>query len=414
MVNENGETIDLAAMPRPHRRRKEKKLMTMEEVNERFPLIKYKTWRSTREHEGLPAAGGINAPSSRAASLKDGVDGQGNQPTNTLELAQADYAAAATAAGAAIEGPSANEETGEKRPETGRSTSLEKTETNTSTLPELPNQPRLTLDLPRPSTSRSIGAVPAQNSDGHASDEDDDDPIRNAAPPAMLALPGDSCAICLDALEDDDDVRGLTCGHAFHAACLDPWLTSRRACCPLCKADYYVPKPRSNPDGTQTDPLSALASPTTTNQEGREEPTSTGRRPNPMGISLAQLRFNTPREPQPTWGGARSGGLDLLSRRFVPEPGEARRERRTLAERMGRRSPQQQPSPPPAPRGPNQAQEQQEDGGHSQGWRSRIPHVSLPSVSLPRFGRRNGAAEAASTEPAPPTPSALEAGTSHA
>jgi hypothetical protein len=45
-------------------------------------------------------------------------------------------------------------------------------------------------------------------------------------------------------LEDDDDVRGLTCGHAFHAVCLDPWLTSRRACCPLCKADYYTPKPR--------------------------------------------------------------------------------------------------------------------------------------------------------------------------
>jgi hypothetical protein len=40
-------------------------------------------------------------------------------------------------------------------------------------------------------------------------------------------------------------VRGLTCGHAFHAACIDPWLTTRRACCPLCKADYYTPKPRA-------------------------------------------------------------------------------------------------------------------------------------------------------------------------
>jgi hypothetical protein len=28
-------------------------------------------------------------------------------------------------------------------------------------------------------------------------------------------------------------------------------LTSRRACCPLCKADYYTPKPRPNPE---TDP----------------------------------------------------------------------------------------------------------------------------------------------------------------
>jgi hypothetical protein len=32
---------------------------------------------------------------------------------------------------------------------------------------------------------------------------------------------------------------------------VDPWLTSRRACCPLCKADYYVPKPR--PEGAEAD-----------------------------------------------------------------------------------------------------------------------------------------------------------------
>merc|ERR1712157_712709 len=35
-LNENGDPIDLAQMPRPHRRRREKKLMSMEDVNERF------------------------------------------------------------------------------------------------------------------------------------------------------------------------------------------------------------------------------------------------------------------------------------------------------------------------------------------------------------------------------------------
>jgi hypothetical protein len=48
-AGENGEPIDMATMPRPHRRRREKKLMTMDEVNEQFPLMKYKQWKSSRE-----------------------------------------------------------------------------------------------------------------------------------------------------------------------------------------------------------------------------------------------------------------------------------------------------------------------------------------------------------------------------
>lgn len=68
---ETGEPIDLVAMPRPHRRRREKKLMTMDEVNERFPLVKYKVWRSSRANQGLPTEGGITAPNSRPQSLKE-------------------------------------------------------------------------------------------------------------------------------------------------------------------------------------------------------------------------------------------------------------------------------------------------------------------------------------------------------
>lgn len=48
-----------------------------------------------------------------------------------------------------------------------------------------------------------------------------------------------SCAICLESYEDEEIVRGLVCGHVFHAECVDPWLTRRRACCPICKRDYY-------------------------------------------------------------------------------------------------------------------------------------------------------------------------------
>lgn len=199
--------------------------MSMEEVNDRFPLTKYKTWRATREAEGLPAAGGVTAPPSRAASVVDEAgtigtkDGRASadtaRPATNLEVAQQDHAVAV----------------GEERPAAdGGASSLEKT--------SLARADDGNTDMTDVQRTDSVGT----------DDDEEDDPIRTAAPPEMLAAPGDACAICLDTLEDDDDVRGLTCGHAFHAACVDPWMTSRRACCPLCKADYYVPKPRPEED----------------------------------------------------------------------------------------------------------------------------------------------------------------------
>lgn len=43
------------------------------------------------------------------------------------------------------------------------------------------------------------------------------------------------CTICQDELKDGDRVRTIrSCQHLFHAACLDPWLISKRNC-PLCR-----------------------------------------------------------------------------------------------------------------------------------------------------------------------------------
>ena len=71
MAGEDPDAVDLGQMPRQHRRRREKKLMTMDEVNEKFPLTKYKTWRSTQAEKGLPTAGGITTDStSRPASIR--------------------------------------------------------------------------------------------------------------------------------------------------------------------------------------------------------------------------------------------------------------------------------------------------------------------------------------------------------
>lgn len=125
-----------------------------------------------------------------------------------------------------------------------------KTEHSEKTGPVAPVADRRSTDSATATTAdpARLGS-PASDSDN---DPDDDDQIHDALPPDALESSGDTCAICIDTLEDDDDVRGLTCGHAFHAVCLDPWLTSRRACCPLCKADYYTPKPRPPaPEGAQ-------------------------------------------------------------------------------------------------------------------------------------------------------------------
>ncbi|KAI9806911.1 MAG: hypothetical protein M1833_002569 [Piccolia ochrophora] len=286
--DELGDPIDLAAMRRPGRRRREKKLMTMDEVNERFPLIKYKAWRATREKEGLPTEGGINADASkipsRAPSVKD-VDGNRSsveaRPTteaprltssSNKDTVSPDVITASppkpTVEDAPEEDPkqpsSSNKVDAEKTtpasgdPEAAPANDLERTKTTTSTVPDK-------------------GRSTPQEDD----DDDEDDHIHTAVPPELLTNPGDACAICLDTIEDDDDVRGLTCGHAFHASCLDPWLTSRRACCPLCKADYYTPKPR--PEGEAAAPDA--------DRQGRRPP---GHRGGPL-----------PAIPQAAWVGSR-------------------------------------------------------------------------------------------------------------
>ncbi|KAK4550164.1 hypothetical protein LTR36_003131 [Oleoguttula mirabilis] len=365
-INENGDPIDLGQMPRPHRRRREKKLMSMEEVNERFPLTKYKAWRATREAKGLPAAGGVTAPPSRAASLKDEEGTIGTKdartsvetarPTTALSMAQHDHANA-TSAGAerpqsqgAAEGASHDEKSPEKMV-------LARAETA--------------------ETASELGVNHGESAPAEGEEEDEDDPIRTAAPPEMLAAPGDSCAICLDTLEDDDDVRGLTCGHAFHASCVDPWFTTRRACCPLCKADYYVPKPRSDGD----DPMSP-----------------TGRRNTHMRGTVL------PSNPQPAWLGSRGGMAAFRPRLILAGP------RFFLSDTAEREM-----YGGGAARHTGPFAQQQHDGNGQQGgsgrWRDRMPTMS--TIRMPRFGRREQQAggESGPVEETGATPGELEAGT---
>ncbi|KAI9828644.1 MAG: hypothetical protein M1832_001747 [Thelocarpon impressellum] len=280
--DEVNDAIDLAAMRRSGRRRREKKLMSMEEVNERFPLIKYKTWSARRESEGLLMTGGVAAPTTRPASLSE------------AEAAQNPDEARTSAELTVLPVPSdggAPEITGLPESTPAADSSAEKAEAGAAKSSASPPD-GTALNLPPLEETKTTASTIGENGNRATTDDDDDDEheghIHTALPAQYLSHPGDSCSICIDSLEEEDDVRGLTCGHAFHASCLDPWLTGRRACCPLCKADYYVPKPR--PEG---------------------EAAAEAERLTRARTHAARQRGPLPAVPQPTWVGTRSF-------RFVP------------------------------------------------------------------------------------------------
>ncbi|KAM0914355.1 hypothetical protein ACQ4PT_011554 [Festuca glaucescens] len=72
-----------------------------------------------------------------------------------------------------------------------------------------------------------------------------------------------TCVVCLEASRGGERWRALPpCGHAFHAACVDPWLLLSPVC-PVCRATVAVP-PRSESqaaDGIETPPLPLYLSP---------------------------------------------------------------------------------------------------------------------------------------------------------
>ncbi|KAK9245858.1 hypothetical protein V1506DRAFT_536839 [Lipomyces tetrasporus] len=215
---------DMGFMRPPLRRRREKKLMTTDEMDERFPVKKYKVWRCERESAGLSTEGGVASQiPSRAPSMRE-VD---------LEVG-----AAMKEAGDRLEVVDSTASSSEAADHSRKSIAEHEEYAHAST------PPPETSDLRKTNSETT-----AETLKPHADEDEDDDEVRlhPNLHPDLADTSGDACAICLESLEDEDDVRGLTCGHAFHAACIDPWLTTRRACCPLCKADYYVPKQLPQP-----------------------------------------------------------------------------------------------------------------------------------------------------------------------
>ncbi|KAH0539109.1 hypothetical protein FGG08_004347 [Glutinoglossum americanum] len=382
---EEGDQVDLQAIPRPQRRRREKKLMSMDEVNERFPLMKYKMWRVSRENRDPKASGGAGGikEMGEVSGVRESVEG-------TASSAQ-DHDR--DRSGIAKSPPSS--------PTSARALETSKDEQSTPTADQekrLSSRDGATAGNIA-STTPSDHLAPLERSKTGAStaagttdgdEEDDDDHIHTAVPPELLTNPGDSCAICLDSLDDEDDVRGLTCGHAFHASCVDPWLTGRRACCPLCKADYYTPKTRS-----ENDPLS-----TDTVRRSTHRPAGT--------------RTNLPASPQTAWMG-HSRSRMLLPGRFIMS---VHTDDERVTSNRGRRGGTAGRRPTPTRNRNRNRASTQAGGTAGRRWMPTVPNplrnVRLPSVGLPARFRRGSNAQPASDAqtgaPTTPTPGQLESG----
>lgn len=58
----------------------------------------------------------------------------------------------------------------------------------------------------------------------------------SSADPESSMTTTNCCSICLDDFSPGEELILLPkCRHGFHKDCLQPWLTERQACCPLCK-----------------------------------------------------------------------------------------------------------------------------------------------------------------------------------
>ncbi|CCG84357.1 protein of unknown function [Taphrina deformans PYCC 5710] len=243
------------------RRRREKKLMTMEEVQSQFPLMTYKSWRAQRERQGLSTEGGVQAVGqeeaqnaremltgqvqpSRAASIRTVRTQRAGsmhsiEPVDTIgsgvyELGQ----------DGAQKMPKDDQDITEVEKPIAKSTPSKRTSTMVEREMKEPDSPhsRTSINSTRP---KDI-SEPANGEEESAEQSGEADAGVDEAEIAHLPEDigsGDTCAICIDTLEEDDEIRGLTCGHAFHSSCVDVWLTTRRAICPLCKKDYWVRKP---------------------------------------------------------------------------------------------------------------------------------------------------------------------------
>lgn len=215
------------------RRRAARKLLTQEELDSMFPVLKYKDWSSQQKQKGLPSEGGISDSAAYAfeKSLNNtsNVDAGSNQQQPNSSCSSTETTQSNTIN------------------TTTQSESIDNSGSNINDKDQ-----KIQIDINNrtaatPQESENKYPTPSSTNDltisFSADDEEEEEHTSKYQGPIDS---GDTCAICIDSLEPDDDIRALTCHHVFHSDCITPWLTTRRALCPLCKHDYYQGATTSN------------------------------------------------------------------------------------------------------------------------------------------------------------------------